>query len=322
MTSLPVIADAYAHVGLPRFQSVEHYQGVMAQAGIGQAILCSFDSSPDLVPVHAAFSAAPQTFRGIGVPIGKDRGELEAAARAQLEAGFSALRLTQTDIAERPWLLEMLAQYGRMAVVVGAVSSEACARSLVDSLERHPELTVIGGHFAGVGKPELLASGPVAALFAHPRFNVVFSRHGGFEEGPLKAWSEAVVAKTGWSRILWGSEAPVMFWRNENMASALSWVDWLKPNAQERQAFFSGNTRRLYFAHALETKPLHLPFDPYDRAHPIPAGLWANGLPVDQALAGRLVADWLAAGGEGRLGDHLQTLLARVLPPLPPLPAE
>ncbi|MDB5530695.1 MAG: hypothetical protein JWR51_3798 [Devosia sp.] len=315
--TLPII-DAYAHVGLPRFQSVEHYQGVMQRNGIGQAVLCSFDSSPDFAPIHAAFSTDPQRFRGIGVPLGNDRAEMETAARAQLEAGFSALRLTESDLTERPWLLEMLAQHKRIAVVVGAVSSETCARILVDSLERHPELTVIGGHFAGMGSsPSLLASGPASALFAHPRFNVVFSRHGGFEPSALKAWSEAVLAKTGWSRLLWGSEAPVMFWRNETMASAIAWIDWLGPSAQERDQFLSGNTQRLYFAAPLAVALLHLPFDPAERARRIPAGLWANGLPVDQELAGRLVADWLAAGGEGRLGDHLQTVLARALPPLP-----
>ncbi|MDB5585747.1 MAG: hypothetical protein JWP26_717 [Devosia sp.] len=314
--TLPII-DAYAHVGLPRFQSVGHYEGVMQRSGIGQAVLCSFDSSPDFAPIHEAFSADPQRFRGIGVPLGNDRAEMEAAARAQLEAGFSALRLTESDLTERPWLLELPAQYRRIAVVVGAVSSETCARILVDSLDRYPELTVIGGHFAGMGSPALLSSGPAAALFAHPRFNVVFSRHGGFEPSALKAWSEAVLARTGWSRLLWGSEAPVMFWRNETMATAIGWIDWLAPSAKERDEFFSSNTQRLFFSEPLVVAPLHLPFDPAERARPIPAGLWANGLPFDQELAGRLVADWLAAGGGGRLGDHLQTVLARALPPLP-----
>lgn len=311
------LTDAYAHVGLPRFQSVEDYAGIMARSGVSRAVLCAFDSSPDLLAIHTAFSRAPDRFRGLGVPLGNDRAEIEAAVRAQLEAGFSGLRLTDADVIERGWLLDILAEHGRMPVVCGAASADPCARILLASLERHPQSIIIGGHFAGVDAPARLQSGAAAELFAHSRFNVVFSRHGAFAPDAIKAWAEAVLVRTGWSRVLWGSEAPVLFWRNETMATALSWVDGLRPTPEERQLFLSGNAQRLYFDQPLLVAPLRLPFDAWDRARPFPATLWAQGLPVEQALAGRLVQDWLASGGEGRLGDHLARVLDRVLPQLP-----
>lgn len=303
--------DAYAHVGMPRFQSVADYRGVMAETDIARAVLCSFDSCPDLVAIHSAFQQWPETFRGLGVPLGNDRAEMEAGARAQLEAGFSGLRLTDADVVERAWLLDILG--GTVTIVCGHGFSDACAQALVRHLERHAAAIVIGGHFAGVRGPDALRSGALAALFGHPRFHVVFSRQGGFEAHAVRAWAEAVVAKSGWEHVMWGSEAPVLFWRNETVAAALAWIDGMAPTPGERAGFLGGNAGRIYFERALIVGPLALPFAPWDRARRIPAGLWANGLPVDQALAGRLVHAWRASGGHFTLGQYAQDLLNHAL---------
>jgi hypothetical protein len=317
MSDNRLLIDAYAHVGMPRFQSVADYEGVMVRAGIGRAVLCSFDSSPDLAAIHTAISRSPDKFRGLGVPLGKDREEMETVIRAQLAAGFSGLRLTDEDVVERSWLLDVLAAEGRIAIVCGQPSSDSTARALLANFERNPNAIVIGGHFAGVDNPRILAYGPAAMLFAHPHFHVVFSRHGGFPAAAVLTWAEAVVARTGWSRILWGSEAPVMFWRTETMPEAIDWVERLSPTSEERAAFHGGNAARLYFSQPAAIAPLVLPFDPRTRARSFPTTLWANGLPVDQALAGRMVHAWLAAGGKGNLGTFVEKLLDDVLPPLP-----
>lgn len=286
----------------------------MALGGIDRAVLCSFDSSPDLAAIHAALVQSPDRFRGLGVPLGNDHAEMEASSRAQLEAGFSGLRLTDQDIAERGFLLDIVAGIGRLALVVGQVSSARTSRTLLTALERHPGLRLIGGHFAGVDDPAVLTVGPAAELFAHPRFSVVFSRHGGFPEAALDAWADAVIARCGWSHILWGSEAPVMFWRNETIGSAVAWIDRFAPTPEQRAAFFSGNAERLYFSEPAVLSPLLLSFDPHARAKAFPATLWARGWPIDQRIAGRLVAAWLAAGGDGTLGAYLERHLDETLP--------
>lgn len=311
------VIDAYAHVGLPRFQSVADYRGVMSRSGIDAAVLCSFDSSPDLAGIHAAFSQRPEVFRGLGVPLGNDRMEIEAAARALLAAGFSGLRLSDADVIERPWLLDILAEERRIAIVCGQASSPECAAILVGSLERNPNAIIIGGHFAGPTDPKTLQDGPVAHLFAHPRFSVVFSRQGGFQPATIRAWAEAVVARTGWKRVMWGSEAPVLFWRNETIADAVGWIDQLAPSPEERADFYVENTRRLYFSQPVELAPLRMPFEPWERARSFPATVWANGLPIEQSVAGRLVHAWLASGGQGTLGNYAEAVLDRALPPLP-----
>jgi predicted TIM-barrel fold metal-dependent hydrolase len=317
MSNSSRLTDAYAHVGVPRFQSVEDYCAVMASASVGRAVLCSFDSCPDLARIHAAICKQPDIFRGLGVPIGTGRAEIDAAARAQLAAGFSGLRLSHLDVVERPWLLDIVAEARGIAVVCGQASTDACARILVAHLERHQDAIVVGGHFGGVDNPKALKDGVAADLFAHPRFLVVFSRHGAFPPSTIRAWAEGVLSKTGWARVMWGSEAPVLFWRNETMVEAISWVDELAPTGDERAGFFQETAARLYFAQPVKPVPLRLPFEPWDRARTFPATMWARGLPVAPSVAGRLVHGWLEAGGRGTLGSYIETVLDSVLPALP-----
>jgi hypothetical protein len=280
-------------------------------------VLCAFDACPDLAGVHAALQAWPEQFRGLGVPLGTGRTDMQVAVDAQLDAGFSGLRLTDADVLERPWLLQTLARRGRIALVCGRPSAPGTASALLAHLERNADAIVVGGHFGGADDPRMLDSGPAAELFSHPRFSVVFSRHGGYPAGIVESWAAAVVAKTGWRRIMWGSEAPVLFWRNETIGSAIDWVDRLSPTAAERADFFAGNTQRLYFDSPIKVGALNMPFDPWKQARPAPAVVWASGLPVDQEVAGRLVHGWIAAGGSGSLRDYANEILAAALPPLP-----
>ncbi|MGV8989397.1 MAG: amidohydrolase family protein [Cypionkella sp.] len=310
----PAIVDCYAHVGLPRFQSVADCRRGLDAAAIGRAVLCAFDSAPDLTGIHAAFSAAPNRFRGIGIPLGRDRAEIEAAARAQRDAGFSGLRLSDRDVVERPWLLDIALANGGVAVVAGRSLTADTARALAAGLERHRQANIVGGHFAGGGGD--LFDPAVAALFDHPRFCIQFSRHGGFAEPAISDWAATVVDRVGWGRVMWGSETPLLFWRNETMAEALAWVDRLTPSEAERARFLAGNAQRIYFDQPISAAPLKLGFDERTRARPVPAGILANGLAVDQALAGRWIQAWRADGGQDRAGDWLAALLDRALPPL------
>lgn len=316
--SEPGIVDAYAHIGLPRFQSVGAYEGIMARSGIRAAVLSAFDAAPDLAAIHAAFKRAPETFRGIGVPLGHDRTEMEAAAGAQLAAGFSGLRLSDNDVVERPWLLDLLGREVRVALVCGRATRPDCARMLLDALERNDRLRVVLGHFAGGGDPLMLASGPLSDLVAHPRVVIQFSRHGAYPPEMIRDWTAALIGTAGWERVVWGSEAPVLFWRNESISDALDWVMRLNPSEEERAALLGGTAHRLYFDAAVEAAPLSLPFDPWSRARVnYPAVIFSGGLPVDQALAGRMVHGWLSAGARDSVGDYLEEVLDRALPALP-----
>jgi predicted TIM-barrel fold metal-dependent hydrolase len=309
-----MIIDGYGHAGLPRFHSVADHRTMMTEHGITHAVLSAFDSSPDLAALHRAITEFPESIRALGIPLGRDDAEIGVAVAAQLAAGFSGLRLTDRDLAERPWLLDQVAEAGRIILVAGRCTAEPVARTLLRTLDQHPRSVIIGCHFAGGGVPAELSGGPVGELFRHPRFFVVFSRHGGHPAAAIEAWAEAVIATTGWSRLLWGSEAPVLFWRDETAATALAWIDRFAPTEEERAAFLGGNAHRLYFTEPVPVAPLELPFDPWQRRHQVPAQLWLHGLPVPQDLAGRLVQAWRRSDA-GTVGEFAISLLDRSLPP-------
>jgi hypothetical protein len=322
LTGTAEVVDAYAHVGLPRFQSVADCQAVMADAGISAAVVSSFASCPDLDSVHEALTTAPGLFRGAGVPLGGTRREVEDGIRAQLAEGLSGLRLTGEDVRDRPWVLDAIGRGGGFALVCGQGGLRDGAAHLLRYLDSYDDALVLGGHCAGPCDPaEFAADDTATRLFAHDRFAVIVSRQSLFPAGLVRDWTRSLIDRVGWDRLLWGSEAPVLHWRDEPVDTALRWITAFGPGPAEREAFYAGNARRLIFGRPVapaEDRPLRLPFDPWDYADVKPSPAWPNGLPLDSELTGRLVHGWMAWGGpkRGLLRDYLQDVLRAALPPI------
>ena len=310
--------DAYAHIGMPRFQTADGYRGLMAELGIRKALVCPFDACPDLCRVHAALADGSGNFRGLGLVLGRDRAEKEAGLKAQLDAGFCGLRLGVHEILADPWVLDRLGERQALPFVTGENGLAGAAKLLVEHLERYRDSHVIGGHFAGPTETGvLMAAGPVRQLFHHPRFSVVFSRQGIFPKATIEAWADALVEILGWDRILWATEAPVLIWRDEKVLETPDWIERYPLTPAEREAFFTGNSQRLIFdLPQANPKPLTLPFDPFafdpDRRVP----MWPFGLSMSTKLPGRLVEGWRQWGGEARgpLSHYLDEVLDRALP--------
>ncbi|HWD06779.1 MAG TPA: amidohydrolase family protein [Amycolatopsis sp.] len=312
-----MVIDGYLHIGLPRFQSASDALVVMDSAGIGKAVACPFTTCPDLVEVHRALRLAPERIRAAGLPLGADRGEVEKGIRAQLEAGFDGLRLSGQDVAERSWTLDALGD--AVALVCGEQGLHTGAEALLSYLGRNPGALVLGGHFAGPVDPEeLFRRYPATAeLFAHERFAVICSRQGLFDPPLMQDWTAALIERVGWRRLLWGSEAPVLHWRDEPIATAMRWIERFEPDAEQAADFYSGNAQRLVFDRPRrEITELRLPFDPFAFEVAKPSPTWPYGLPLDNRLTGRLLHGWLGWGGAGRgpLRQYLDEVLAGALP--------
>jgi hypothetical protein len=85
----------------------------------------------------------------------------------------------------------------------------------------------------------------------------IFSRHGGVSARPyphddLRPWVEEILPLLGWDRVMWGSEIPVVFHRDETMDEVIGWLEalGLAPSPDERAAYLGGNAERCYFAAA------------------------------------------------------------------------
>lgn len=314
--------DAYAHVGLPRFQTVANHLAVMESMGIRKALVCAFDSCTDLATVHRAVALNPLRFRGLGLALGRDRGETEHAIARQIEAGFVGLRVNVSDLRDRPWILDALRRHGGFAFMVGQNALADAALDLLRYLDSAADALVVGGHFAGPADPAMLERpGPVRELFGHPRFAVVMSRQGIFARAQIETWALALIEVVGWTRLLWGTEAPVLYWRDEPVRTTPGWIERFRPSPAERAAFFTDNAQRLIFDRpAAPPAPLGLPFDPAAFELPREVPMWPFGLPMDTGLPARLIDGWMAWGGEARgpLSAYLGEVLDKALPPVRP----
>ncbi|MEZ4710270.1 MAG: amidohydrolase family protein [Caldilineaceae bacterium] len=93
-------------------------------------------------------------------------------------------------------------------------------------------------------------------LLRHPRYHVIFSRQGGvgsqegYPHADLRPWVEQIAEQTTWRRILWGSEFPIIYQRNEQPEEARDWLLKLgvQISAQDAADFYANNARRLFFA--------------------------------------------------------------------------
>jgi hypothetical protein len=308
-------SDAYLHIGLPRFQSPDDAIASMDTAGISFALACPFETCPDLHSVHQAQLRAPHRFLAVGLAIGGDRKAITKSIRAQFDAGFRGLRLSTELLLESPWILDLIGESHGFALVCGHSALEPNARDLLRYLDNYEDGLVLAGHFAGPRETGVFStSAETAELFAHERMAVILSRHGLFDPELLEKWTRELIARVGWHRLLWGSEAPVLYWRDESLASAMSWIDRFAPTEIERAQFLGGNLHRLVQSRPQRpTSSLDLDFDPMDFRIVRPSHMWPNGLHIDDALGGRLVHEWLAWGGgeRGTLGEFAAELLDR-----------
>lgn len=256
------LLDAYAHVGLPRFASAEDALETLAAWGISRANLVLFPGSPDFPSMLEARARAPERVRLIGIPFGTSENGRCDAMRLQLDWGVSGFRFMPFEIPANVPGLRLLGEEGRWLFLINPFHDPPTLRFALDWLEEHPAARIASPHFLHSGLPDDL---PVdRALFekllAHPRFHAILSRHGGASTAPyphedLRPWLEFVVDRVGWDRLLWGSEFPVLFWRDELLPEARDWLTTLLPDLPPPalRAFFSENSRRLFFDSAPPT---------------------------------------------------------------------
>jgi hypothetical protein len=310
------IVDAYAHVGLPRFISAEDYRALMTEANIDAAVLVAFGACADLRRIHSAAQAHPEQFRAIGVPLGRDRFEVESFLSAQLSAGFAGIRVEPRHIREQPWILDLAWRHDGFVYAVGDLSAEEDAMALLRALDGGERRLVVAPHMAGCGRGR--AEDPRGAwdeLLGHERFAVIMSRQGAYPAAIAESWARILIARVGWGRLLWGSEVPVLFWRDESLPGALHWYDRLALDPEQRRALLAANATRLIFERPVDIRPLKLPFEPVTRQNAAPVPLFPGGQLFAPETVGRLVHDWLASGGPNHtnLSGHVERLLSKVL---------
>jgi hypothetical protein len=225
-----------------------------------------------------------------------------------MECGFTGIRLPAELVAREPELLDLVGKAGGTPYLEGSEGYRVAAVRLVEFLDRYPACVVAATHYAGPTDPTIFSKQePVARLFRHPRFLVIFSRQGYMDQDMLKVWTRALVEMTGWDRIMYGSEFPVALWRDETFRSTQGWIDavGLKPTPAERAKFFYENAHRHFFQKRPAARLIDARWNRTDWKTDSPVWLFQKGgVDLPEESHRKLLRVYLAAGGDARAGSY------------------
>jgi len=308
------VIDAWGHVSLPRFFGADDFIQILDANHAEAAVVGTAMTCPDLTELSRALMKYPDRLRPIGLALGKTPAERLEFISAQLDAGFTGIRLPAPLIAAEPQILDVVGKAGRAAYVEGNDGYRVAARVLLDFMDKYPDAAACGTHFAGptdtgiFGKEDL-----VRQLFRHPRFFVIFSRQGFQNQEILKPWTFALIEEAGWNKVMYGSEFPVALWRDETFKSTQGWIDavGLNPTAEERHKFYYQNAHDLFFqkrtaAHQIDTK-----WQRMDMKSNAPVWLFQlqgveshRGIDLPEDAHRKIMLSYLAAGGDAKAGSY------------------
>jgi len=248
-----LIVDAYCHVGLPRFGSLENAIAVADIFRVDRSVLVLGPMIPDYHTLFRVITTYPDRIRGIGIPFGKNESQQSEIIEIQLRAGVTGIRLSGDEILKYPAVPELIGQSERWIYAVSLMNNPAAVEALISWLDRYPSCRIATPHFLRATTENLVS--PLTDLISHPRFFPIFSRHGGlgsqqpYPHTDLKPWVESVVSLCGWEHVMFGSEYPVIFWRDETYASCLDWIRQIDPGVSEEVvvSFSGGRANELLF---------------------------------------------------------------------------
>ncbi|MFH5181618.1 amidohydrolase family protein [Paenibacillus sp. TAB 01] len=256
------VIDAYSHVGSPRYGALKDALDNMKRWGIGKSVLVLAKTVPDFGALFDGIRMHPDTVRGIGIPFGASSAQREALAELQLQAGVLGLRMEPEETLGNPRIVERLGAAGRWIFAIHPFGSPELTAAYLDWLEHFPQGRIAAPHLlVAESRLEELSGNPyMEKLLQHPRFYAIFSRHGGvgskeaYPHRDLLPWVSYVLKHAGTERVMWGSEFPVIYSRNESMPQCQEWLSELHPDltADQLQAMMHDNAERVFFSEPAE----------------------------------------------------------------------
>jgi predicted TIM-barrel fold metal-dependent hydrolase len=288
--------------------SAAEFVRAMDANGVEGAVVTTAETCPDLQELSRAASEFGDRLRSVGLPMGKTAEERLACVTAQMECGFAGIRLPAKLVAAQPELLRPIGEAQGSPFVVGGEALRPAASALLEFLQRYPKCVVCAPHFAGPTSPVIFSQDEaVARLFRHPRFLVIFSRHGGMDAERLSAWTKAVLALTGWDRLMYGSEYPVALWRDESYRSTQNWIDssGLVPTAAQKAGFLGENAHRHFFMTRRPARIIDARWSRLGSKTDAPVWLFTkNGIDLPEAAHRKILLSYLKKGGDARLDSY------------------
>lgn len=254
---MPTMIDAYSHVGLPRFCSPGQILDVCDRWNIAKVVMSLGPGTPDIAPLAEAVRTHPDRVRAVGIPFGATEDQRHDIVLRQLDAGFMGIRLSLEEATGNPRIMEAIGERGGWIYFCGIPVDQVQAELLIGWLNAHPHGQIAAPHFLNRTVPDMQADEHLSfrRLLEHPRFFPILSRQGDgrsgqkYPFGDLLPWARMLVGHCSWSRILWGSEHPVLLWRDETMKQCIDWITDAGIGATEEEIgmYLGGNAERVFF---------------------------------------------------------------------------
>jgi predicted TIM-barrel fold metal-dependent hydrolase len=320
-----IFNDAYCHIGLPRFGAPEEALEVFDRWNIQKGVFVLGPGVPDYASLFAAIRNYPDRIRGIGLPFGSTAEKRLQMTEVQIRAGISGMRMDTSESLENPDILTRLGEQGLWIYAVSLPHNVQVAQLYVEWLEQYPNGHIAAPHFLDLQPFDLTGDEQIfAELLSHPRFSVIFSRHGhmGSQEPyphtDFLPWVKQVVEYCSWDRILWGSEYPVHYWRNEKTDECQHWIEafGISMSEEEKEKFWSANTERLLFSReAPKAESVQIPAwvdEEFDKTRTLPLFSF-NALDIPMDVYAPLLSDYIRTCRKKRdlkFSDYVLTQLA------------
>jgi L-fuconolactonase len=248
------IIDAYAHCGLSKYEPIEKVRDVMASAGVSRAVLVQHLGEFDNAYIGSIVESDPQHFAGVLLVDHRQKDAIGTLERWHSSGHFQGIRLTSQAITESPDLLSTAANLGLIIVLFAPEGISPIVGRLEKEFRLAPFTRLVITHLGNPG----LEKGDIAAsardAFRLAGFANVFLQISGMKQFcpfPHEALFPLIAdsfTHFGPSRLLWGSNYPVVGTKDDYVADLQLLLDGKLPIPSEAIPKVAGeNAQRLWF---------------------------------------------------------------------------
>lgn len=268
------IVDAYSHIGNPKYGTLHNLKIFYDTLKIKKGVIVLGPGIPDFNSILNAKEFYGDNIRFMGIPFGNTKEQRMELGEIQIKMGISGMRLMPFELEPNKELIERLGEEGLCLMAINPYDSKEASCFLLEWLERFPKGKVVSPHFL---IPQTIEErvedvSLFKELLRHPRFYAVLSRQGDvgsrkpYPYKDLLPWVEQLVENVTWKRLMWGSEFPILYQRNENPKMVRNWMTELniEMTEEERHGFYRNNAERCFFRDVIE------------KAHPVEIPSWVE----------------------------------------------
>jgi L-fuconolactonase len=251
------LIDAYAHCGLSKYEPIERVRATMAAAGVSRAVLVQHLGEFDNSYIGSVAAGDPEHFAGVML-VDHQSAQVADALRHWAASGhFHGLRLPADALLDRPALFSLAGDLGLVIVLFTPLGIRPILGPLVQQLEIAPLTRVVVSHLGNPCVHGAQADEAAADVLELAQFANVYVQVSGIKmfcpppHEPLYPLIERVVAAFGASRIMWGSNYPLVGSQDDYIADLRLLLDGRLPVPREAIPQIVGeNARRLWFGRA------------------------------------------------------------------------